>query len=191
MKYTTKSNRGFTLVELLVVIAIIASLAAIATPVIFKAKAKATRMKAVNACKAVEVAVNSFENDYSFLPYEGSSPSEDNGAAIKSDQGIMNVLTGKDREVNFKQKEYFEYKTAKGGPGSYFDGLNITGSQASLYDPWGNPYLLFFDYDFDGEIINPENSKETVNGKVVAVYSKGADEESGSVKKNRDNASNF
>lgn len=191
MKYTIKANRGFTLVELLVVIAIIASLAALSAPVILKAKEKAKRVSATNACNAIEVAVDQFENDNNFLPYEGDSPSTDNGTGYRSDQEIMNVLTGKEDLVNFKEKIYFTFNDAKGGPGNYFDGLNVTDSKAELYDPWGNPYLLFFDYDLDGEITNPEDPRKNVNGKNVAVYTKGADQKSGNKEQNKDNASNF
>lgn len=191
MKTKLQLSRGFTLVELLVVIAIIAGLAAASAPVIFKMKEKAKQTSAKNACKAVEVAVDAFENDYNYLPYEGSAPSSDNGAALDSDGDIMNVLCGFDDEVNPKEKAYFEFNDAKGGPGSYFDGLHIEASRAALYDPWGEPYLLFFDYDYDGAIDNPQDPGETVNGKNVVVFSKGGDKKSGSTKKNRDNATNF
>lgn len=191
MKLNIKPARGFTLAELLVVIAIIAGLAALSAPVIFKMKGKAKIVSAVNACNAVEVAVNAFKNDYNFLPYAGSPPDADNGIGLGSDDDIMNVLTGKDAEVNFKEKAYFEFNDAKGGPGNYFDGLRIENSTAALFDPWGKPYLLFFDYDLDGAITNPTNPSDTVNGRHVAVYSKGKDQRAGTKKKNEDNASNY
>ncbi len=191
MNMNTKKSKGFTLVELLVVIAIIAGLAAVSTPVIIKVKEKAKKVSAINACKAVEVAVNAFENDYNYLPFVGSSPSGDNTSGLESHRDIMNVLTGLDEQVNFKRKAYFEYNEAKGGAGSYFDGLHLVASQARLFDPWGNPYLLFFDYDLDGAIDNPQEAGETINGKLVAVYTEGPDQKTGSAKKNRDNAGNF
>ncbi len=188
---TSKLSRGFTLVELLVVIAIIASLAALSSPIIIRGLSKAKVARAKTVCAAFEVAVDSFENDYNYLPFEDSAPTSDNRTPMRSDDDIMDVLCGVEDQVNFKEKRFFEYSEAKGGPGNYIDGLYLTDSQAELYDPWGEPYYIYMDYDLDGEIINPTDANKTVNGRNVIIISAGADKKAGTRKKDRDNASNF
>ncbi|HBM78576.1 MAG: type II secretion system protein [Roseibacillus sp.] len=69
---TSSRRKGFTLVELLVVIAIIVSLAALATPQIFKALKRAALAEAINNAKQVKLALDSFATDF-----DGQYPSED------------------------------------------------------------------------------------------------------------------
>lgn len=191
MKITTikKSPKGFTLVELLVVMAIIAGLAALSSPVVFKYLTKAKIMTAQQACVTLGLAIEQFENDYNFLPYSGSAPNSDE--TVRTDGGFMNVICGLEDEINYKQTKFFSYNDAKGGPGSYTDGLSLKGGKAELFDPWGQRYYVVLDYDLDGEIKNPMKLSDTVNGKLSVVYSKGPDGKMGSLKKNRDNASNL
>ena len=189
MKIRTKAAKGFTLVELLVVIAIIAGLAALSSPVVMKQLTKAKIVKAQQACMTLNLAIEQFDNDYNFLPYSGGAPSSDE--TVRSDSSFMNIMCGIEDQINYKQTKFFTYNDAKGGPGSYTDGLHISSNQAELYDPWGQLYYITLDYDLDGEITNPMKKSNTVNGKLAVIYSKGPDGEMGSLKKNKDNASNL
>ncbi|MGJ8676013.1 MAG: type II secretion system protein [Akkermansiaceae bacterium] len=182
-----KKEKGFTLVELLVVIAIIAGLSALSAPVVMKALTKAKIANAQQACVALSLAIEQFENDYNYLPYTDSIPESDNNTPIRSDSDFMNVLCGKEDEVNFKENKYFKFNDAKGGKG----GLVITNTKAELFDPWGQPYYIVLDYDLDGEIDNPTDKNKIVSGKLAVIYSKGPDGKIGSMQKNRDNADNL
>ncbi|MBK1791022.1 prepilin-type N-terminal cleavage/methylation domain-containing protein [Persicirhabdus sediminis] len=192
MKYTqkTKLQRGFTLVELLVVIAIIAALAAMASPAILKALEKGRQTKALATCKDLENAVNSFENEYSYLPYpsNGEYPSSDTstGQPLKTERGgILRVLAGYDTSVNSRGIAYYSpTQQAKAEK----DGAEVTGSgdnqDIDLWDPWGNFYNMYLDYDLDGQIDNPHYGKvdsgekfRYVTGFKVLVQSIGPDDE--------------
>ncbi|MBK1829167.1 prepilin-type N-terminal cleavage/methylation domain-containing protein [Verrucomicrobiaceae bacterium R5-34] len=199
MKLPKSKSKGFTLVELLVVIAIIAVLAALATPAIMKGLTKASIVKAKSVCSNFETAVNNFENEYNYLPYSGTVPDDDNTDPIRSDEDVVAVLAGvEDTDSsdaqNFKGIRFFELGEPKGSSeASYKDGMKIdtAANTAKIYDPWGNTYYIVFDYGLDGLIDNPLEPGETVGGKKVIVYSYGPDEQFGTNKLNRDNATNF
>lgn len=180
MNTHSKQAKGFTLVELLVVIAIIAVLAALSTPVIMKALTKAKITTAKNVCVAVENAVDRFEDDYSYMPYDPSEavPDGDTPAStpIRSDSDLMSVLVGVEDVVNYKKIKYFSLSEAKGtSEDNYKDGLAISGTTAKLYDAWGEAYYMLLDYDLDGTIENPfeAGSDNAVHGKKLLIFSTG------------------
>lgn len=182
MKNTYPKVKGFTLVELLVVIAIIASLAVMATPVILKSLTKAKIVTAQNVCVSLESAVDRFENDYSFLPYDPDSAPDgsDDTPEYQTDSTLMAVLVGVEKEegaLNYKFTEYFSLNEPKGTAGNYKDGLKVdrTGNTALLYDAWGQPYYMAFDFNLDGYIEHPFDSTKELSGKKVLVYSLGPD----------------
>jgi prepilin-type N-terminal cleavage/methylation domain-containing protein len=72
-----RSRKGFTLVELLVVIAIIVSLAALATPQIFKALKRAALAEALNNVKQVKYALDGFATDF-----DGQYPNDDTAERV-------------------------------------------------------------------------------------------------------------
>jgi len=191
MKLKTKLSKGFTLIELLVVIAIIAVLATMATPAILRALTKAKITKAKGVCKAFEVAVNNFESEYNYLPFDGGGNAPD--ADLEGDQGndgLMAVLSGREDQVNFKQIKFFQQPNATNKK----DGMLITGtgtgSTVELFDPWGQKYYVSIDYDLDDELTDPFGG-DVIQGKKVLIWSKGPDNAIGSTRENRDNASNF
>ena len=190
MKLTHKKHKGFTLVELLVVIAIIAVLAAMATPVALKAASKAKIAKSKAICTAFAGAVDSFASEYSYLPFggDGSAPTQDNQTPIRSDDGLVAVLAGVEDDLNFKQIRFFETSEPKGTK----DGMAIDKSAktAKLYDPWGERYFIFMNYDLDSGIDHPFEKGATVTGN-CAIFSIGPDGQSGSMKTNKDNSTNF
>jgi len=191
MKNQRKNLQGFTLIELLVVISIIAVLSGIATPVIMSRIKAAKILKAKTVCRSFEVAVDAFENEYNYLPYSGTAPTDDTKLRSDENDGLVAVLAGLEDVVNFKQIKYIKYPAAK----SKRDGMTIRGNKAALYDPWGEFYYIIMDYDRDEELENPfeSGSANNIRGKNVLIYSGGPDKEVGrdDKKKNRDNASNF
>ncbi|NWK57323.1 prepilin-type N-terminal cleavage/methylation domain-containing protein [Verrucomicrobiaceae bacterium N1E253] len=185
MKRTGKQVKGFTLVELLVVIAIIAALAVLAAPQIVKALVKAKVVTATNVCTSLEMAVDRFENEYSYLPYAGAdAPNGDmeieggDNDKVTNDE-FMAVLAGLDEDLNPKQMEFFNLGEPKGSnEDNYRDGMNIdkTNGVAQLFDAWGERYYFSLDYDLDGEIEHPfKTGDEYVRGKKVLIFSTGPD----------------
>ncbi len=167
MNQTRLSVRGFTLIELLVVIGIIAILAGMLLPVLGKVKQKAMIQNARTEMKNIEAAISHYYERYSRYPTPDTAnlPTDftfgvTNGSYIGStgpaqgDNGpIMAILlddprpdmVNKDHAKN-PQKEQF-LSVAKRAATTNNAGL---GPDLVYRDPWGKPYLITLDYNYDG-----------------------------------------
>lgn len=185
MKISSEKSmkRGFTLIELLVVMAIIATLAAAAFSIGPVAMNKARKVSALNSANAVATSVNQFYAEYSALPDPGTN-STDTEFSTTSPGGInlLEILAGLDNtapipDQNARKIRFFsgkESKNRKDGVEYSPDGKSIT----ALYDPWGQPYFIRLDYDYDERLTVTAGSTPavTLNGRRVAVYSLGVSE---------------
>ena len=186
-KPSEKSNRrGFTLIELLVVIAIIAVLAAAGFAGGVAAMNRAKRLTAQNAASSVALAVNNFYSDNTALPDPGTN-STDAEFDTKTGSGItlLEILAGVDSgDQNAKKVRYLNVSEGKNGRGGIeysTDGKSIKG----MYDPFGQPYYIMLDYDYDERLtVKPQGSPQVIlNGRRVAVYSLGV-QDAGQAKAN-------
>lgn len=173
---TSSSRKGFTLIELLVVIAIIAVLAAAGFAGGNAAMQKARKVTAQAAATSVATAIDQFYTEYSSLPDVSGSPMRtDGGDGVKLLNILAGLETGTDIE-NDRKVRFLSLKEAKNGnrDGVVFDGSGsaITG----LYDPWGEPYYIVIDDDYDEKLtVTPGGSiqQAKLNGRRAAVYSLG------------------
>ncbi len=167
--------RAFTLIELLTVIAIIGILAGMILPAIGHFKRKAQITKAQLEMADIEKAVVAFKANYSIMPlsapvkvavspdftfgtagmteYTGSAMVENNfGMGNQTNNGaLFKILMSKADNLhnynyinNPQKKEFISPKVAvnEGNPG--------LGPVSSIYrDPWGNPYIISVDADYD------------------------------------------
>lgn len=176
-----QSQKGFTLVELLVVIAIIAALAASGFAIGPAMMNKARKVSALAGATALNSAVEQFYSEYSALP-DGASSSSDVDATVNttSAQGaeLLNILSGLgNNSQNSRKIRFLNAKEAKNNrDGIVYNSGGTTAIQA-MYDPWGQPYLLHFDYDYDETLtFTPTGSDQVkLNQRRLAVYSLGVD----------------
>ena len=175
---------GFTLVELLVVITIIAVLAGAGFAAGNAAIQRARKATALATVVALEQAVNNFYTEYGSIPTKAT---EDTEIETNSAEGkdllkvLLGIETGTDqmnpRAIKFLSVKEGKAKGNSGGTG----GLVYSGKEATavqgLYDPWGGPYKLMLDCDYDERITTaPTNGGgATLNGRRVAAWSEGGD----------------
>ena len=137
----------FTLVELLMVIGIIAILAGILLPVVNGAAKKADMTKAKAEITTLVNAIKQFEATYGHLPLPAGYAE---GTIIGADKTCTNypelikVLQGETPNTT-------PYPTNPNTRNTRF--LDIVGNVAGEFtDPWGEPYKIIFDADYDGKI---------------------------------------
>ena len=177
--YTSKPRKGFTLVELLVVIAIIAVLAAAGFAGGTAALNKARKLSAQAAATSLSTAIDQFYTEYSSLP-EGSgtgtgSIATDSAAGVS----LLNILAASESGTDIENERKVRFLSIKEAKNGTRDGLAYDSSGdaiTGLYDPWGQPYYIVLDDDYDEKIeVEPGQGidKVTLNGRHAAIYSLG------------------
>ena len=164
----TDSRKSFTLIELLVVIAIIGILAGLLFPAFSVVRNNARKSKANSECQSLKAAIVMYETDNSCWPANiGTADGLVNGADYVK---MCKILAGD----NSAKKVYFEA------------GVGYDESKGFL-DPWGRPYQIALDGNYDQKIsetvqvIKAVNSASGRSGQdlrtPVAVYSFGVFED--------------
>ena len=147
------NEQGFTLIELLVVIAIIAALLGLAFPVFQGVLDRARNVQAKNDVTQIVTAVNAFYTEYGKYPLVAADTII-SGASTPSNAALFNVLRGLDATNNPRQIVFISPPDVK-NPANPRSGIGTTTGAGQYYDPWGTPYLVEIDGDYDNQIANP------------------------------------
>ena len=144
---------AFTLIELLVVIAIIAILIGLLFPAFRAVQNQAKQTQAKNDLTQIVNAVNAYYTDYGKYPLVTSDMIY--GPAANPNNTLFNELrataaqTQNPRMIVFISPPYVKNDTA----GNQRSGVSPTTNQ--YYDPWGQPYNVEIDGNYDNAVANP------------------------------------
>ncbi|MFH0908541.1 MAG: type II secretion system protein [bacterium] len=159
------SCRAFTLVELLVTIGIIAVLAAILMPAIRGAMVQAEKARAQAEMSGIVAAIKSYHTEYSIYPTPDTNGRKDctfggkgnNAPENKRISEILDILRDRDtaanpNHVNNKRRIVFLEIPPNSMAGTDKENNPYNESEGYYLDPWGNPYVITMDTDFDSEV---------------------------------------
>lgn len=175
------SPKGFTLVELLVVIAIIAVLASATFAIGPAMMNRARQVSAQSTATSINNAIEMYYTEYSALPATGSPTGDtrlvtsSGGTAID----ILKILSGED--ITFQNPRKMRFLTGKEAKNGRDGIIYTTNLLTAMLDPWGQPYYMMMDYDYNEDFTITYPTGVTISpavrlrGRRAAVYSLGVD----------------
>jgi hypothetical protein len=122
----------------------------------------AERAEAKNETTLLTEAIRLYRMEYGRLPV--ATPPEGDVTLDTNEGALIDVISGYDvNGLNPRERVFYEGKKARNGVAGIV-ASQTTGHQ-ELIDPWGRPYVLVFDTNDDGLVIDPvsgESLRETV-----------------------------
>jgi prepilin-type N-terminal cleavage/methylation domain-containing protein len=134
------NRRGFTLIELLVVIAILSLLITLGAKGLRSARISAKKAQALVEMKSIETAIKAYLTTYGKLPVEaGDQGASDPEPGEAFSLTVIDILTAVNTSDNPREIVFIEPQIASSA---------ATGN--AFLDPWGEPYLIALDTDYNG-----------------------------------------
>ena len=167
---------SFTLIELLVVIMIIAILMTLAFPVFQGVQNQARRTQAKNDLLQIVIAVNAYYTEYGRYPLAPATPSDTTYGLTTANDALFNELRSVNALQNPRKIVFLSLPDVKdaNNPRS---GIGSGATTGQYFDPWGKPYVVRIDTDYDNQVANPyaRNAGSTPLRSAVIAWSFGKD----------------
>jgi prepilin-type N-terminal cleavage/methylation domain-containing protein len=153
--FELSGTRSFTLIELLVVIAIIAVLIGLAFPVFQGVQNQARKTQAKNDLVQIVTAISAYYTEYGKYPFTPATPADTTYGATTANAQLFNELRNVAATQNPRGIVFLSPPDVK-DPSNPRAGINSAAATAGQYfDPWGKPYLIRIDTDYDNQVGNP------------------------------------
>ncbi len=159
MRRIREPTSAFTLIELLVVIAIIAILMGLLFPAYRAVQNQARQTQAKNDLTQIVAAVNAFYTEYGKYPLV-TGDTTISGTTTPSSADLFYTLRAvasgfnANNAVNPRQIVFINPPYVK-DPANPRSGIGTTTGAGQYYDPWGKPYRIGIDGNYDNQLANP------------------------------------
>jgi prepilin-type N-terminal cleavage/methylation domain-containing protein len=146
---------AFTLIELLVVIMIIAVLIGLAFPVFQGVQNQTRKTQARNDLVQIVTAISAYYTEYGKYPLTPATPADTTYGATTANAQLFNELRSVSATHNPRGIVFLSPPDVK-DPSNPRAGIGSAAATAGQYfDPWGKPYLIRIDTDYDNQVSNP------------------------------------
>ena len=144
---TGRRASAFTLIELLVVISIIAILAGLAFPAMQGALESGKKAQARNDVQQIAAAIRALHLESGRYPTAQVDTGNNDGGEFytqNDNSNVIRALLAQDTTLNPRNINFLDVRTAKGKKGG------VDTSDYKFYDPWGTPYAIKVDSNYNG-----------------------------------------
>jgi type II secretion system protein G len=143
---------GFTLIELLVVITIIVILMGLLFPAFRGVQDQAKKTQAKNDVTQIATAINAFYTEYGRYPTTATTDSAATYGTSNPNDTLFNELRAlPGASLNTRQIVFLSPPDVKDGANPR-SGIGTTTKTGQYFDPWGTPYNVEMDADYDNQI---------------------------------------
>jgi prepilin-type N-terminal cleavage/methylation domain-containing protein len=152
-------ERAFTLIEILVVMTLIAILVGIGVPAFTSVMEQARKTQAKNEEQQIVAAVNAFYTEYGKYPLV-TADTTINGTSTPSNSDLFFTLRGVSgganaaNAVNTRAIVFIQPPASKDQT-TPRSGIKTSTTDSTWYDPWGKPYNVMIDGNYDNTLANP------------------------------------
>lgn len=146
---------AFTLIELLVVIAIIAVLIGLLFPAFQSVQNQARKTQARNDLVQIVTAVSAYYTEYGKYPLAPRTPADMTYGATPTNEQLFNELRSVTTTQNPRRIVFLSPPDAKDTNNPRSGISSAPASAGQYFDPWGKPYMIRIDTDYDNQVGNP------------------------------------
>lgn len=157
MHSSSHRKHAFTLIELLIVITVIVILMGLLFPAFRGVQDQAKKTQAKNDLIQIVTAVNAFYTEYGKYPLTPASPADTTYGTSTTNDKLFNELRNSSTVTDNTRGIVFISPPDAKDSANPRTGIAPTGSGSvgQYFDPWGKPYFVRIDTDYDNQVDNP------------------------------------